>query len=451
MVKVRVICIAAAALAAIPAGAEPPRPQTGSLQLTLERAIEITLSPQGNVGLRSAAESIQQAEALRGQARAVRRPVVESYVSERNMALNLEAVGIQPEGEESAALMLPRRVGPFNTLDVRFVARYNLIDPGGKRHEKAAQAGVSVARAASRETRDQVAFQVARLYVQALRHKEQLAALEANVRLAQALLGLAERRRAAGTGHAIEVTRARSQLADEEYHLAAGRFDQEIAHLQLLNTMGQPLDTDVILTDSLSAEPVAVASLDEAARQARAARADLRAQMQRIEKARLDDRAIHSERLPTLALFADVGAQNTDANPLVATHTVGFSLRFPVFDGGRRASRRAETASRIRRGELHEKQILDQVDFQIRKSMRGLQLGEHLIRVAREGLTLAEGELASARRRYENGVTNSLEVIEAQTQQRRAQGNRIEALYEYNRSRIDYAEVRGDVRMLLRP
>ena len=447
----RVICIIAAVLTARPGLAEPSPPQGRSMRLTLERAVEIALAPEGNVGLQLAAESIEQAEALHSQARAERRPIVEGYVSERNMVLNLEAIGIRSDDERIAPLMLPRRIGPFNSLDARAVARYNLIDAGGKKYQEAAQAGVSVARAQDQQARDQVAFQVARLYVLALRHKERIATAEANVNFAHELLGFAERRTEAGTSAAIDVARAKLQLAEEEYQLAAIRSEQEISHLRLLHAMGKSLDAEIQLTDSLSSEPVAAASIDQVTEQARASRADIRAQAQRTEKARLDDRAIHSERLPTLALFADYGALNVDANRPVATHTVGFSLRFPVFDGGRRASRRAEASSRIRSEEIHEKQLLDQVDLQIRESTRRLQLRENQIRVAAEGLTLADEELARARRRYENGVTNSLEVSEAQTRLRRAQGNRIEALYEYNQARIDFVEAQGDVRMLLEP
>ena len=444
-----VFCVVAAVLSVAPGVAAPPSPRADSLRLTLERAVEIALSPEGNVGLQIAAATIEQAEAVHQHARAGRRPVIESYVSEQNRALNLEAIGIGSNNEQIAPLMFPRRVGPFNTFDARAVARYNLVDLGGRRRQEAAVAGVSVARAQDKRTRDEIAFHVARLYVVALRHKEQVATAEANVELARNLLGFAERNRDAGTGIAIDVTRAKSQLADEEYHLASVLAEQEVASLRLLHAMGVALDTQVELTDSLRRESVAMASADQMTEQARASRSDITAQTERIEKARLDDRAIRSERLPTVALFADFGALNVDANQPVATHAVGFSVKFPLFDGGRRATRRAQVSSKIRREELLEKQLLDEVDLQVRESTRRLRLSESRIRVAAEGLTLAEEELAHARRRYENGVTNSLEITEAQTRLRRAQGNRIEALYAYNVARIDVVEAQGDVRKLL--
>ena len=45
------------------------------------------------------------------------------------------------------------------------------------------------------------------------------------------------------------------------------------------------------------------------------------------------------------------------------------------------------------------------------------------VKVAQEGLELADNELAQARRRYEAGVANSLEVTDAQTRLERARDN----------------------------
>jgi outer membrane protein TolC len=61
-------------------------------------------------------------------------------------------------------------------------------------------------------------------------------------------------------------------------------------------------------------------------------------------------------------------------------------------------------------------------------------------------LQLAENELAQARRRYEGGVANSLEVTDAQTRLERARDNQTAALYNYNTARIDLAAAMGEVR-----
>ena len=58
---------------------------------------------------------------------------------------------------------------------------------------------------------------------------------------------------------------------------------------------------------------------------------------------------------------------------------------------------------------------------------------------------LAENELAQARRRYQGGVTNSLEVTDAQTRLDRARDNQIAALYNYNLARIELATATGTI------
>jgi outer membrane protein len=67
------------------------------------------------------------------------------------------------------------------------------------------------------------------------------------------------------------------------------------------------------------------------------------------------------------------------------------------------------------------------------------------MRVAEEGLALAESELTQARRRYEAGVTNGLEVTDAQTRMARARANQIAALFNYNLARVDLGQAVGAV------
>ena len=434
---------------AMPSSAQVSDAGRPVLRLTLRRAIEIALSPEGNVGARLAQESVHLAEALHSRSRALRRPVIESHVSEQNLSLNPQAIGFQIETDEMSGFMLPRRVGPFSVFDARVTARYNLLDPGTKRHAEAARAQISVAEAARENRLDQVALQVARLYILGLRNNERVETARANVELSKILLSFAERQEAAGTGAVIEVTRARSQLAGDEYHLSAAQLEQEIAELRLLTEIGQPLDTRLELADSLKLDLVRSQSLDESIELAKKSRNDIRVQARRIEKERLNDRAIHSERLPSIALFADLGALNTNTDRPVATHTVGFAMRFPVFDGGRRASRRAEVQSKIRSEELRRKRIEDQLELEVRQSIRRLELSRGQVEVAELGRSLAEEELARARRRYGAGVTNSLEVVHAQARLREAQSNHIEALYAHNLSRIDFSEAKGDVSSLM--
>jgi len=62
---------------------------------------------------------------------------------------------------------------------------------------------------------------------------------------------------------------------------------------------------------------------------------------------------------------------------------------------------------------------------------------------------LAENELAQARRRYEAGVANGLEVTDAQTRLARARENQVSALFNYNQARIDLGQAMGIIRSMI--
>ena len=67
------------------------------------------------------------------------------------------------------------------------------------------------------------------------------------------------------------------------------------------------------------------------------------------------------------------------------------------------------------------------------------------VKTAEEGLQLAERELEQAQRRYKAGVTNSVEVTDAQTRLERARDNRIAALFNHNLARLDLGAALGTV------
>ena len=86
-----------------------------------------------------------------------------------------------------------------------------------------------------------------------------------------------------------------------------------------------------------------------------------------------------------------------------------------------------------------------QVELDVRLALDSIKSAASQVDTAREGLALSENELAQARRRYEGGVANSIEVTDAQTRLDRARDNQIAALYNYNLARLDLATATGSI------
>jgi outer membrane protein TolC len=128
------------------------------------------------------------------------------------------------------------------------------------------------------------------------------------------------------------------------------------------------------------------------------------------------------------------------------TYLYGVSVKVPIFDGGRRDARRGESLSQYRQEQTRTRDVKEQVELDVRLAFDSIRSAAEEVSAAREGVQLAEQELAQARRRYQAGVTNSIEVTDAQTRLDRARDNQIAALYDYNLARIDLATATGRIR-----
>jgi outer membrane protein TolC len=429
----------------------PERAKQGgpTLQLGLKQAVDIALAPEGNARIQLAEELIHQAETRSAQARAALLPDFEASIGQQSLTRNLAAFGIRIEAP-IPGFRVPELVGPFNVFDVRATVSQNIFDLSAIRRFQASRLGISVAEAERETARDEIAGLTAEAYLAALRAEANLEAVKANVALAEALLDLAINQKAAGTGTGIEVTRARVQLSNERQRLLVADNDRRRAHLQLLKVMGLDLNVTLELTDKLTYTPIEAITVEQAMVVALQSRADWKAQQWRQDNARLNYTATKVERLPSLVGFADYGSIGSSLNNAIPTRTYGFSIRLPVFDGGRRDARRAEGMSSLRQERIKTDDLRQQIELEVRLALDSLRSAQEQVQVAEEGLKLAENELAQARRRYEAGVTTSVEVTDAQTRLARARDNRIVALFNYNLAHISLGQAMGTIRQIIK-
>ncbi len=418
------------------------------LTLSLKRAVQLALSPEGNARIRLSEEALRQAQARSAQARAALLPNVDSSLAYRDQTLNLRANGLlfNIPTVPGFSFSFPALVGPFNVMDARLSGSQSIFDFSSIRRLQASRAGISAAEADRNSAEEQVAAQVARAYLSAIRADADVDTARANVTLSQAVLTQAENQKKAGTATGIEITRARVQLANDEQRLLVAENARRSAHLQLLRVMDLRLDVELDLTDKLGYVPVDGITLERAKVQALAERPDLQAQQQRETSARLSASATKMERLPSLSFFGDYGSIGSGFDNALPTRTYGATLRVPLFDGGRRDARRAEAASQYRAEAVRTRDLKEQIELDVRLALDALRSAEEQVKVAREGLQLSENELAQAQRRYDAGVSFSLEVTDAQTRLERARDNQTQALYNYNVARIDLEQAMGRVR-----
>ncbi len=419
-----------------------------TLQLSMTRAVDIALSAEGSVKIAMAEQSIVRAETQVAQAKSALLPTVDGTFNARNQTVNLRTFGFN---FSFPGFTLPNVVGPFTVVDVRPTAKWTVLDFASMRRYKAVQANVNTSKAELDVTRTQVTDQVARAYLAALRADAALEAAQANIDLTKALLDLASSQKDAGTATGIEVVRAQVQLANNEGRLVIVQNERNRAGLQLLRAMGLDLSVPVRLTDKLDYKPTDIGGTEAALKRATESRLEIRAQKQREAVARLNTSAVEAERLPTVTTFGDYGGIGQPAIGLERTRQVGVSVSLPIFDGGRRKARAAESGTQLRSEQLKTRDLELQVELEVRLAMDSVRSAETQVKIAREGLALAQSEVEQAQRRYRAGVGVPLEVTDAQARFDRAQDNQILALYTYNVARLDLAVATGHIQDFVKP
>jgi outer membrane protein len=414
-----------------------------TLPLSLKRAVEIALTPEGSPRVALARETIKQAETHVTAARAAFLPTVDASVQEKNQTISLKTFGFNfqlPFG-----FSIPSFVGPFTVFDARGSVQQSVFSFSDIRKYQASRVTLAATKADADTTRNQVSDQVARAYLACLRADAAQETARANVELSLALEKLANSQKDAGTGTGIEVTRAQVQLANDRQKLIVAEKDRRRAVMELLRAMGLNLDAPVDFTDKLSYVPVDVATLEASLDKARKERTELLAQQRREQSARLVLDSVSAERLPSVSAFGDYGTTGLQIDNSRPTREYGIQLKVPVFDGFHRDARRAESASLYQQEKIRLHDLEQQVELDVRLALDSLHSAQAEVDAARDGLMLSENELAQAQRRYQAGVTNSIEVTDAQTRLDRARDNQIAALYDYNLARIDLATGTGTI------
>ncbi|HEV8145565.1 MAG TPA: hypothetical protein VGP79_04260, partial [Bryobacteraceae bacterium] len=99
-----------------------------SLPLSLKRAVEIALAPEGNTRVALAGETLKQAQSRIAEARAAFLPDLDASVQDRRQTVSLRAFGFDFQLPAGAGFAIPSVVGPFNVLDARATAQQRVFD-----------------------------------------------------------------------------------------------------------------------------------------------------------------------------------------------------------------------------------------------------------------------------------------------------------------------------------
>ena len=173
-------------------------------------------------------------------------------------------------------------------------------------------------------------------------------------------------------------------------------------------------------------------------------RLDLQAAAASVRAADAAVKAAHSERLPLIALHADAGVAGTaPTQNSLGVYSVEGIVTVPVYNGGRVEGdvKQALAAQTQRRAEYEDTRA--QVDEDVRQAFIQLNAAESQVRVAARNGTLAHELLTQSVDRFIEGVTDTVEVVQAEQAVVQADDDQINSLYQHNLAKLSLARAMG--------
>ena len=415
-------------LAAVPLVAGEP--------LSLEQAVALAIDGSGNLDVQLARTGVSQAEAQSDEARALLLPTLGLSATEQNQSRNLSAEGFK--FANLPGFRIPAQVGPYDTFDSRASLQQTVFNASLLVRRKAFQAGSRAQKLAEQQTREQVAARVAHIYLEILRHRSMLNEIQADVEFADANVSIARETLAAGRAIPVDVTSAISDLRDvrvreSDEQMAYAKAQVDLLDLCNLELTGHFDPTPVDFPDS-GAGNAPVSS-----------RPDIASATSQAESARLTDRALQWERLPTVAAYADAGVFGG-----VETHTIGISVNVPVFDGGRRAARRAEALSVLTSQEIKVKQLQRKAQVELAKAELDIEAARRQVTMAKESQQAANEAFEHAHRMVDTGGFDRSLELRAKNRKAHAELDATLALLRLQEALLAKAEASGTVLELVR-
>ena len=407
-----------------------------SLREAIERGITYNL---GAVGL---SQAVRQSHGQSRVARSALLPNLNSGLNEAVEQVDLRALGVR-FGSPVPGFSIPSVVGPFNYFDLRARLSQTIADLTAWNNYRASVETVRANELLSKDARDLVVLAVGGAYLQVIAAQARVTSARAQLETANALFRQASERRAVGLSAQIDVNRSQVQVLTQQQRLVSLQNDLAKQKINLARLIGLPPSDTFELLDEIAFAPAPATSLQAALEEAANLRADLKAAQAQVSAAERGYAAARAERLPSLAFRADYGAIGTNPAQSHGTFTVVGSLSVPIWQGGRTEGDIQQANAVLVQRKAESEDTASRVESDVRSAWLDLQAATTQVEVAEKNREVTQDNLRLTQQRYAAGVTDNVEVVQAQDAVAAAELDYINSVFAHNIAKLSLARAIG--------
>lgn len=339
---------------------------------------------------------------------------------------------------------------PHNNFDAHLTAQYELLDFGkraantdlSRSQVQTAQDNIIVAR------RD-LAFNAAQVYYNILFMRESIRVQDQQIASLVAHRNEMQKRVDAGVSTKFDVTTTDVRITQAQNTKLDLQNQLRNQQVQLARLLHKPQQAEIPVRGRLNYEPQPV-NLENELTKAATNRPEVKLAKDAEATAELQARLIDRSNMPSLGIGAQVGGKNGYILPNVAItdirfNTVGVAqLSVPIYDGGKNRKQRVEAAANYRATQARTQDTQEQIRADVRQAVNNIEFSQARFDNAVQQVAQATDALNRARGRYQYGVGQNLDVLDAETQLAQARLARAQAMYNYTLGQYQLRRATGE-------
>lgn len=421
-----------------------------SIQVSAQKELLLTqtecrkLALQRNEDLQKATHNLQQAELDKDIAFSAYLPKIDGMASGTYMFPDMDMMGMELQ------------------MHGMYLAGISVVQPlyaGGKitAGNKLARIGKESATENLRKTRMEVTAEADKSYWNYIAVRQKVRMLESYQTQMDTLYRQVEASVEAGMDTDNELLRINAKRSEIYYQLQKARNGADLCRMALCHTLGEPLDTQPIPTDTLI-QVTAPSRLDESI----ALRPELKLLEQQVAAREEQIKVVRGDILPQIGLSAGYAyygniklkGMTADAQGNYIPFTqklddgiglVMASVSIPLFHWGEGLKKVKKAKLDLLSAQLDLQKNTRLLNIETRQAVQNLTDGYNMVQTAQAGSAQAEENLRVMRDRYANGLSTLTDLLDAQSQWQQAESNRIEALTQYKIYETEYLRCTGQL------
>ena len=415
---------------------EPKAPQALPEVLTLDKAVELALSNHPSLRVASGTQAIN--EALVGQAQAGFYPQVQGTISKTLRTTNstsqfsgsATSTGRQTNGIttgfNSGSVTLNQLLYDFGTI---------------KSQVETAQFNLQAANSDAETIVQLVVVNVQQAYFGLQQTQRLVTVNEEAITQFQKHLDLAKGRFKAGIAPKIDVTTAEVDLSNALLNLITAKNNALVARVTLNNAMGIQTTSPYRVQDPGQAEPYQV-SLDEAVARAMQLRPEMISQRAQERAAEAAIKAAQGNFFPTVTSSATYTYSGIEF-PLVYNWNVNGTVNVPIFSGFLTKQQVAQARANLLKTKATGDVLRQTILLEVSQALLNLEAARERLKLTAVTVDQAKERLALVEGRYKAGLSNAVEVTDAEVVLVNALANDVVAMSTYQAAKAQLDRAMG--------